>query len=57
MAVHVAFVLVGLRRLLPADWQSFAQMAGWLLPLALSAIALLVFQRRYRQMPVPARGA
>lgn len=52
VAVHVAFLLVGLRRLLPKDWQGYTEMMGWLLPLTIAGIAGLVFGRRYAAKPV-----
>ncbi len=51
VAVHVAFLLVGLNRVLPASWLGNLQLIGWLLPLAISAVALGVFGRRYRAVP------
>lgn len=51
VAVHVAFLLVGLNRLLPASWHGNVEMLGWLLPLAVSGVALVWFGRRYRAVP------
>ena len=47
VAVHVAFLLVGLKRLLPAGWAVQTELIGWLLPLTVAGIAGVVFGRRY----------
>ena len=52
VAVHVAFLLVGLDRLLPAGWQGHTELIGWLLPLTIAGIASVVFGRRYAAKPV-----
>ncbi len=60
VAVHVAFLLVGLKRLLPTGWVVQTELIGWLLPLAVAAIAGVVFGRRYAVKPgraVSASGA
>lgn len=51
VAVHVAFLLVGLNRLLPAGWQLHTELLGWLLPLGVAAIAGAVLGRRYGVVP------
>lgn len=51
VAVHVAFLLVGLNRLLPAGWQLQTELLGWLLPLGVAAVAGLVLGRRYGVAP------
>lgn len=59
VAVHVAFLLVGLNRLLPPDWRGHTELIGWLLPLAVAGVAGVVFGRRYRATtkPLSANGA
>lgn len=47
VAVHVAFLLVGLKRLLPAGYEHSTELLGWLLPLTVAGIAGVVFGRRY----------
>ena len=53
VAVHVAFLLVGLERLLPKDLQGHTQLVGWLLPLAVAGLAGVAFGRRYRATTKP----
>lgn len=47
VATHVAFLSIGLNRLLPTEWASTAQMLAWFGPLALSLVAGVYFGRRY----------
>lgn len=47
VATHVAFLSIGLQRLLPADWASTAQLLAWFGPLGLSLVAGVYFGRRY----------
>jgi len=54
VAVHVAFLLVGLKRLLPPGWAVQTELIGWLLPLTVAGIASVVFGRRYAAKPVSA---
>ncbi|MES2682997.1 MAG: hypothetical protein V4650_05700 [Pseudomonadota bacterium] len=54
VAVHVAFLLVGLKRLLPEGWGVQTELVGWLLPLTVAGIAGVVFGRRYAVKPVSA---
>ncbi|MES2886018.1 MAG: hypothetical protein V4709_14525 [Pseudomonadota bacterium] len=54
VAVHVAFLLVGLKRLLPAGYEHSTELLGWLLPLTIAGIAGVVFGRRYAAKPVNA---
>jgi hypothetical protein len=52
VATHIAFLLIGLPRVLPADWNGPAlQTFGWLAPLAVSALAGRLLARKY--LPVP----
>jgi hypothetical protein len=52
VATHIAFLLIGLPRVLPAAWNGPAlQTFGWLAPLAVAAIASRVLARKY----LPAR--
>lgn len=51
VAVHVAFLLVGLKRLLPAGYAHSTELLGWLLPLTVAGIAGVVFGRRYAAPP------
>lgn len=53
VAVHVAFLLVGLKRLLPPGYEHSTELIGWLLPLGVATIAGVVFGRRYRAPPKP----
>lgn len=55
VAVHVAFLLIGLARLLPKDMAGTVQAVGWLLPLGVAGIAGVVFGRRYAAKPAAAR--
>jgi len=53
VATHIAFLLIGLPRILPAGWNGPAlQTFGWLAPLAVSAIARVLLSRKY--LPAPA---
>ncbi len=53
VATHIAFLLIGLPRLLPAGWNGPAlQTFSWLAPLALSFLAARWLGRKY--LPVPA---
>lgn len=47
VAVHVAFLSIGLDRLLPAAARGHTELIGWLLPLAVAGIAGAVLGRRY----------
>jgi hypothetical protein len=48
VATHIAFLLIGLPRVLPAAWNGPAlQTFGWLAPLAVSAIARVLLSRKY----------
>ncbi len=47
VAVHVAFLLVGLNRLLPEQWQGHTTTLGWLLPLLVAAVAGVMLGRKY----------
>lgn len=51
VAVHVAFLLVGLKRLLPAGYEQSTELLGWLLPLTVAGIAGVVYGRRYAATP------
>lgn len=52
VAVHVAFLLIGLNRLLPAGWQGHTELVSWMLPLMVAGVAGVVFGRRYAAKPV-----
>jgi len=53
VATHIAFLLIGLPRVLPQAWNGPAlQTFGWLAPLAIAAIARRVLARKY--LPAPA---
>jgi hypothetical protein len=48
VATHIAFLLIGLPRVLPAAWNGPAlQTFGWLAPLAVAAIARVLLSRKY----------
>ncbi|MEO8159991.1 MAG: hypothetical protein ABI588_01125 [Arenimonas sp.] len=48
VATHIAFLLIGLPRLLPAAWNGAAlQTFGWLAPLAVAALARVWLGRKY----------
>ena len=55
VATHIAFLLVGLPRLLPALAGPTMQTAAWLAPLALSFLARFWLGRKY--LPQPGDGA
>ena len=53
VATHIAFLLIGLPRVLPAAWNGPAlQTFGWLAPLLVSALAGRVLTKKY--LPAPA---
>ena len=53
VATHIAFLLIGLPRVLPAGWNGPAlQTFGWLAPLAVSALAGRLLARKYLPAPV-----
>ena len=58
VATHIAFLLIGLPRVLPAAWNGPAlQTFGWLAPLAVSAIAGRLLARKYLPAaPAPAQS-
>jgi len=57
VATHIAFLLIGLPRLLPAGWNGpVLQASCWLAPLVVSALARVHLARKYLA-PAPARGA
>lgn len=47
VATHIAFLSIGLHRLLPADWAPAAQLLAWFGPLAVALVAGVYFGRRY----------
>ena len=52
VATHIAFLLIGLPRVLPAAWNGPAlQTFGWLAPLAVAALAGRLLRRKY--LPAP----
>jgi uncharacterized membrane protein len=51
VAVHVAFLLVGLKRFLPAGYEQSTELIGWLLPLTVAGVAGFVLNRRYAAVP------
>jgi hypothetical protein len=54
VATHIAFLLIGLPRVLPAAWNGPAlQTFGWLAPLAVAAIAGRVLAKKYLAAPAP----
>ena len=54
VATHIAFLLIGLPRVLPAAWNGPAlQTFGWLAPLVVSAIAGRVLAKKYLPAPAP----
>ncbi len=55
-ATHVAFLAIGLPRLLPQVSESALFYAAWFLPVVLSVLAKVWLDRRYRGVP-PARAA
>jgi hypothetical protein len=53
VATHIAFLLIGLPRLLPAGWNGPAlQTFSWLAPLAVAGLAGVWLNRKY--LPAPA---
>jgi hypothetical protein len=54
VATHIAFLLIGLPRLLPEAWNGpTLQTASWLAPLVVSAIARRVLAKKYLPAPAP----
>ena len=54
VATHIAFLLIGLPRVLPAAWNGPAlQTFGWLAPLLVSALAGRVLAKKYLPAPAP----
>jgi hypothetical protein len=54
VATHIAFLLIGLPRVLPASWNGPGlQTFGWLAPLAVAAIAGRVLAKKYLPSPLP----
>ena len=54
VATHIAFLLIGLPRVLPAGWNGPAlQTFGWLAPLAVSAIAGRLLAKKYLPPAAP----
>lgn len=47
VATHIAFLSIGLHRVLPASWADAAQLLAWFGPLAMSLVAGAYFGRRY----------
>jgi uncharacterized membrane protein len=47
IATHIAFLNIGLQRLLPADLGAFAQYVGWFGPVVGALVAWLWLERRY----------
>jgi hypothetical protein len=57
VATHIAFLLIGLPRVLPAGWNGpVLQTFGWLAPLAASFIAGRLLARKYLPAPAPAQS-
>ncbi len=48
VATHIAFLNIGLSRMLPPDWAGLAQTFGWFGPLAISVFARAWLDRKYR---------
>jgi len=58
VATHIAFLLIGLPRLLPAGWNVPAlQTFCWLAPLVVAALARRHLAHKYLAMPAPRAGA
>jgi hypothetical protein len=57
VATHVAFLNIGLSRLLPPELGSTAQRLSWFLPFALALIARFWLQRKYSPRRAAAPGA
>lgn len=51
VATHVAFLSLGLTRLLPPQYASISQLAGWSVPIAASLIARVWLSRKYGSSP------
>jgi uncharacterized membrane protein len=51
VATHIAFLNIGLSRLLPPELGVLAQRLSWFLPFALAFIARLFLQRKYSPKP------
>jgi hypothetical protein len=58
VATHIAFLLIGLPRVLPAAWNGAAlQTFGWLAPLVVAAIARVLLAKKYLPAPTPKPAA
>ena len=57
VATHIAFLNIGLTRLLPEAWSGPAQMFGWFGPLVVSVLARVWFDRKYQFVPATPAGA
>jgi hypothetical protein len=55
VATHIAFMNIGLSRMLPETWASTAQTVGWFGPLAISILARVWLDRKYQRVPSQAR--
>lgn len=54
VATHIAFLLIGLPRVMPVGWNGPAlQTFGWLAPLAVAALARRLVAKKYLPVPVP----
>lgn len=49
VGTHIAFLGIGLSRLLPKDWAGTVQMLAWFGPLAVALLVGAVLDRRHRQ--------
>ena len=57
VATHIAFLSIGLPRVLPSLAGPAMQTTAWLAPLAISALARIWLARKYLPQPVSAPGA
>lgn len=54
VATHIAFLNIGLSRLLPESWSGATQTLGWFAPLVISVIARVWLDRKYGYAPAAA---
>lgn len=55
VATHIAFLNIGLSRMLPESWSGTTQTLGWFGPLVISIIARAWLDRKYKFAPAAAR--
>jgi hypothetical protein len=55
VATHIAFMNIGLSRMLPEGWSGATQAFGWFGPLVISVIARAWLDRKYKFVPAATR--